>query len=148
MAEQGTPGAFGDGAMDAYSRTVSSVAAAITPSVASLRTRGEWGEATGSAVVFTPDGFLLTNAHVLGTAPGGTAHFADGTSSSLSVVGADPLSDLAVVRVAGQVPEPVELGPLVERRTELGLGGNREPLAGTPGLVQGIRPRAVQLHDL
>jgi hypothetical protein len=45
-------------------------------------------------------------------------------------------------------PEPVELGPLVERRTELRLGRHRQPFAGTPCLVQGIRPRAAQLQDL
>jgi S1-C subfamily serine protease len=53
---------------------------------------------------------LLTNAHVVGRSQGGTALFADGTSASFSVVGADPLSDLAVVRAAGPTPPPAELG--------------------------------------
>jgi S1-C subfamily serine protease len=60
--------------------------------------------------VFTGDGFLLTNAHVVGRAQGGTALFSDGTSAPFSVVGADPLSDLAVVRAAGSTPPPAELG--------------------------------------
>ncbi|RRO14455.1 PDZ domain-containing protein [Saccharopolyspora rhizosphaerae] len=130
------------GAMDAYSRTVSSVAAALTPSVASLRTRGEWGEAKGSAVVFDDDGYLLTNAHVLGGARDGTADFADGTSGELSVVGSDPLSDLAVVRVSGQVPRPVELGDsdaLVVGQLVVAVG-NPLGLAGsvTAGVISGL----------
>ena len=56
------------GELDAYSQTVSAVAAAVTPHVASLRI----GRGSGSAVVFTGDGLLLTNAHVVGSAPGGT----------------------------------------------------------------------------
>jgi S1-C subfamily serine protease len=61
-------------------------------------------------VVFTADGFLLTNAHVVGRSVGGTAVFSDGTTSAFQVVGADPLSDLAVVRVTGATPAPAELG--------------------------------------
>ena len=101
--------------LDAYSQIVSGVAAELTPKVASLRVpaaggRGRGGESLGSAVVFTGDGFLLTNAHVVGRSQGGTALFPDGTSASFSVVGADPLSDLAVVRAAGSTPPPAELG--------------------------------------
>ena len=52
-----------------------------------------------AAVAFTADGFLLTNAHVVGGARDGQAAFADGTATSFTVVGTDPLSDLAVIRV-------------------------------------------------
>jgi S1-C subfamily serine protease len=102
-----------DSPLDAYSQIVTEVAATLTPKVASLRvprsgSRG--GESLGSAVVYTSDGFLLTNAHVIGRAPGGKALFADGTSAPFTVVGADALSDLAVVRAAGQTPPPAELG--------------------------------------
>jgi S1-C subfamily serine protease len=100
--------------LDAYSQIVTAVAAALTPKVASLRvpragSRGG-GESLGSAVVYTGDGFLLTNAHVVGRAQGGTALFSDGTSASFTVVGADSLSDLAVVRAGGPTPPPAELG--------------------------------------
>jgi S1-C subfamily serine protease len=61
-------------------------------------------------VVFTGDGFLLTNAHVVGRSQRGTALFSDGTSASFTVVGSDPLSDLAVVRAGGSTPPPAELG--------------------------------------
>ena len=104
--------------LDAYSRIVTEVAAELTPKVASLRVPrdgGRGGESLGSAVVYTGDGFLLTNAHVVGRADGGTALFSDGTAASFTVVGADPLSDLAVVRAGGPTPAPAELG----RRTGL-----------------------------
>jgi S1-C subfamily serine protease len=102
-----------DSPLDAYSRVVAGVAAELTPRVASLRvTHGSRrpGESLGSAVVYTGDGFLLTNAHVVGQAAGGTALFSDGTSSPFTVVGADPLSDLAVVRAGAGTPPPAVLG--------------------------------------
>jgi S1-C subfamily serine protease len=103
----------GDSPLDAYSRIVAGVAGELTPKVASLRVTqgyGRTGESLGSAVVYTGDGFLLTNAHVVGRASGGTALFSDGTSSTFTVVGADPLSDLAVVRAGSATPEPAVLG--------------------------------------
>jgi S1-C subfamily serine protease len=100
--------------LDAYSRIVTSVAAALTGKVASLRVPRSGsrrpGESLGSAVVFTSDGFLLTNAHVVGGAQSGTASFSDGSSAPFTVVGADPLSDLAVLRASGATPAPAELG--------------------------------------
>jgi S1-C subfamily serine protease len=92
-----------DAALDAYSLAVSTAAERLIPSVASLRVRsnGGWGGGAGSAVVFTPDGFLLTSAHVVAAASGGTATFVDGTELGFDVVGRDPLSDLAVVRASG-----------------------------------------------
>src|SRR5262249_12499723 len=82
-----------DSPLDAYSAIVAGVAGELTPKVASLRvSRGQsrMGEGLGSAVVYTTDGFLLTNAHVVGSASGGTAQFSDGTSSPFTVVGSDP----------------------------------------------------------
>src|SRR6202046_5626720 len=99
-----------DPQLDAYSRVVSGVAAELTPRVASLRVPQARRESPGSAVVFTGDGFLLTNAHVVGGGQRGTALFADGTSASFTVVGSDPLSDLAVVGAGAPTPPPAELG--------------------------------------
>ena len=88
-------------ALDAYSHIVATVAAEVTPHVAALRVGVRRRAAgPGSAVVFTDDGFLLTNAHVSG-ARRGRAVFADGHQVRLDVVGADPLSDLAVIRGRG-----------------------------------------------
>ncbi|MEV6320790.1 trypsin-like peptidase domain-containing protein [Nocardia sp. NPDC051787] len=92
--------------MDAYSRTVIAVAASVTPHVASVRTR----RGSGSAVVFTDDGFLLTNAHVIGSVRSGEVVFADGVESRFEVSGIDPLSDLAVLRARGGAPDAVTLG--------------------------------------
>ena len=80
------------------------VAERVGPSVASLRVMrrvrgGQVPAGAGSAVALTPDGFLLTSAHVVGrSATGGRATFADGREARFEVVGRDPLSDLAVLR--------------------------------------------------
>src|SRR6476619_1678787 len=90
-------------ALDAYSSAVSTAAARLIPSVASLRVErrnGGWGGGSGSAVAFTPDGFLVTNAHVVAGAERGTATFVDGDALGFEVVGRDPLSDLAVLRTS------------------------------------------------
>ncbi len=130
--------------LDAYSQIVAGVAEQLTPRVASLRVprRGGTGESLGSAVVFTGDGFLLTNAHVVGQANGGTAAFSDGTSVPFRVVGADPLSDLAVLRANGGTPEPAELGEadrLVVGQLVVAVG-NPLGLAGsvTAGVVSAL----------
>lgn len=96
--------------LDAYSAVVAGVAERLTPRVASLRVPRRSGESLGSAVVFTADGFLLTNAHVVGRAAAGTAAFSDGTMTAFQVVGADRLSDLAVLRASAATPGPAELG--------------------------------------
>ena len=128
--------------LDAYSQIVSGVAKQITPKVASLRVprRGSAGrgESLGSAVVFTADGFLLTNAHVVGRASGGTAAFWDGTSVPFQVVGADPLSDLAVVRATGDTPAPAVLGEaddLVVGQLVVAVGN---PLGLTGSVTAGV----------
>src|SRR5215831_335214 len=130
--------------LDAYSRIVAGVAGQLTPKVASLRVprRGaSWrgpGESLGSAVVFTADGFLLTNAHVVGQATGGTAAFWDGTSVPFQVVGADPLSDLAVVRATGDTPAPAVLGEaddLVVGQLVVAVGN---PLGLTGSVTAGV----------
>jgi S1-C subfamily serine protease len=132
--------------LDGYSRIVAGVAAELTPKVASLRVPRSAGrragESLGSAVVFTSDGFLLTNAHVVGSASAGTASFADGTSGPFTVVGADPLSDLAVLRASGPTPPPAELGEadrLVVGQLVVAVG-NPLGLAGsvTAGVVSGL----------
>jgi S1-C subfamily serine protease len=104
-----------DEALDAYSRVVTTVARDLAPSVANLRvTRrlrgGRVAMGGGSAVVIAPDGFLLTSAHVVEGAGGGEASFVDGRAMRFTVAGADPLSDLAVLRADGQDLIPAALG--------------------------------------
>jgi len=97
-------------ALDAYSAIVVSVAEHIVPSVASLRVAARGREGAGSAVVLSADGYLLTSAHVVAGAERGTASFADWREAPFELVGRDPLSDLAVVRVAASGLAQVELG--------------------------------------
>ncbi len=124
--------------LDAYSQVVVSIAEQLTPRVAAVqvtrRTRdGRVAAGAGSAVVFTNDGFLLTNAHVVGKAEAGQASFADGTTVPFRVVGSDPLSDLAVVRADGATPAPAQLGEASQLRVgQLVVAvGNPLGLAGT-----------------
>ena len=104
-ADDALTAAVEDEALDAYSSAVSTAAARLIPSVAGLRVErrtGGWsGAGSGSAVAFTQDGYLVTNAHVVAGAERGTATFVDGDELGFEVVGRDPLSDLAVVRAAG-----------------------------------------------
>jgi S1-C subfamily serine protease len=125
-------------ALDAYSQVVVAIAEQLTPRVASLQVsrRGRDGRiavGAGSAVVFTNDGFLLTNAHVVGKAEAGQAAFGDGTTVPFRVVGTDPLSDLAVVRAEGVTPAPAQLGEASQLRVgQLVVAvGNPLGLAGT-----------------
>jgi S1-C subfamily serine protease len=101
-------------ALDAYSRTVIAVADRLVPSVAGLRVHGDDARrrptGSGSAVVISGDGFLVTSAHVVAGGRGGTATFSTGEESSFEVIGTDTLSDLAVVRVAGGGYAPATLG--------------------------------------
>ncbi|MFP5319007.1 MAG: S1C family serine protease [Acidimicrobiia bacterium] len=104
-----------ESALDAYSRVVTTVAARLIPSVASLRVMvrvpgGRRPQGAGSGVVLTPDGHLVTSAHVVDRAQAGSATFADGREVEFEVVGTDRLSDLAVVRAATSGLEPATLG--------------------------------------
>ncbi|AEA27834.1 S1C family serine protease [Pseudonocardia benzenivorans] len=124
--------------MDAYSETVSAVAAELTGRVAAVRV----GRGSGSAVVVAP-GELLTNAHVVGTSGRGRADFADGSQVEFDVAGADPLSDLALLRArAGDLPDPATLGDadgLVVGQLVVAVG-NPLGLAGsvTAGVVSAL----------
>jgi S1-C subfamily serine protease len=103
-------------ALDAYSRAVTQVAERLSPSVANLRVSrrvrgGRVLDGGGSAVVITPDGFMLTSAHVVARTDGrGRASFVDGRELEFEVVGSDPLSDLAVLRADGRDLVPATLG--------------------------------------
>ena len=114
--EEPGPAAPDDGeALDAYSRVVTTVARDLAPSVANLRVSrrlrgGRTALGAGSAVVITPDGHLLTSAHVVEGAREGTASFVDGRDLRFRLLGADPLSDLAVLRAEVGDLAPARLG--------------------------------------
>jgi serine protease Do len=133
-------------ALDAYSRTVIAVADALSPSVANLqvrrRTRRGPGVGAGSGVAISADGFLITSAHVVEGARRGTAGFSDGRESEVTLVGSDPLSDLAVLRADSGELSPAPLGDAATLRVgQLVVAiGNPQGFAGsvTAGVVSGL----------
>src|SRR5438046_1727228 len=136
-----------DEALDAYSRAVTAVAERLTPSVANLRVSrrvrgGRRLDGGGSAVVITPDGFTLTSAHVIERTDGGRASFVDGRELAFEVVGSDPMSDLALLRVDARDLQPAELGEAERLRVgQLVVAiGNPHGFAGsvTAGVVSAV----------
>jgi serine protease Do len=135
-------------ALDAYSRTVAGVAERLAPSVANLRVlragrHGRVPVGAGSGVVLTPDGFMLTSAHVLaGRSREGRASFTDGREFPFSIVGRDALSDLAVIRTEGRDLESATLGDAEQLRVgQLVVAiGNPHGFAGsvTAGVVSAL----------
>ncbi len=116
-------------------RSVAGIASAVLPSVVSIQTTSSTGEGTGSGVVIRKDGYILTNNHVVaGAADGGEikVSFQDGSSRPATIVGRDPFSDLAVVKVPRSDLKPAVLGnssstavgdPVVAVGSPLGLAG-------------------------
>jgi S1-C subfamily serine protease len=97
--------------LDAYSRTVSQVARAARSAVAHITvSRARSGQAGGSGFAFTADGFVLTNSHVVHEAKAITASFADGAEYRARLVGEDPDTDVAVLRLEGGSTAPATLG--------------------------------------
>src|SRR6202165_3991519 len=129
-------------ALAAYSTVVTSVAERVLPAVASLRIGRAGRGGAGSAVVITPDGFLVTSAHVVAQGGSASASFIDGTEYDVDVVGADPLSDLAVARARGATLEPLRIGNADQLRVgQLVVAvGNPMGFSGsvTSGVVSGL----------
>ena len=92
--------------LDAYSHAVTSVVDAVGPAVVSV----SLNRGGGSGVLFTPDGYLLTNAHVVGRARSVKIGLPDGSTHDGNLVGADPATDLAVVHIDGSHLPAAELG--------------------------------------
>jgi serine protease Do len=108
-------------AFDAYSRTVAGVAERLGPSVAHLAVRRRTARdrraaGAGSGVAISPDGYMLSAAHVVDAAERGSAAFPDGREFGFEVIGADRLSDLAVLRAEGRDLTPATLGDAEDLR--------------------------------
>jgi S1-C subfamily serine protease len=92
--------------LDAYSHAVTSVVEKVGPAVARI----SLARGGGSGVLFTPDGYLLTNAHVVGNARQVSVSLPDGSTREGNVVGSDPATDLAVAHIEGNHFPAAELG--------------------------------------
>ncbi len=97
-------------ALDAYSRVIVHVADSLRPAVVNLHAGKGRNAGSGSGVLFTPDGFLLTNAHVVRGFSRPRIRLHDGREIAGRVVGTDPWTDLAVVQAEAQALPFAELG--------------------------------------
>jgi S1-C subfamily serine protease len=103
--------------LDAYSRAVIDVVERVGPAVvrvdasrSSRRSRGPRPAGSGSGFIFTPDGLVLTNSHVVSQATRVDVTTADGRSHLADILGDDPDTDLAVLRISADQLSLVELG--------------------------------------
>jgi putative serine protease PepD len=134
-------------------KSYAAIAAKVLPSVVSIHVTSQSESDTGSGVVLRPDGYILTNNHVVSAASGGagtvSVTFNDGSSDSAKIVGTDPLDDLAVVKVAKSGLTAASLGnssqlqvgdPVLAVGSPLGLTGTV-----TAGIVSALnRPVETQ----
>ena len=124
--EPGAPASASFGAaedlalFDAYSRAVIGAVDTVGPAVLHLQISGlkDGAGGAGSGVVFTPDAYVLTNSHVVSGARKIEATFPDGRSLAANLVGDDPDTDLAVLRLDGETPAFARLGD--SRRLRVG----------------------------
>ena len=97
--------------LDAYSKAVVHVVERVGPAVVGVAVQAGRGRGGGgSGVLFTPDGYLLTNAHVVAGAKEMRATLTDGSEHPATLVGSDPATDLAVIRIGGNHLPHAELG--------------------------------------
>jgi S1-C subfamily serine protease len=128
-------------ALDAYSAVVTSVAERVLKAVASVRvSRGGStpGGGAGSAVAITPDGYLVTSAHVVASSRTASASFLDGNEYDLDLVGADALSDLAIIRARAATLDPIQVGDADTLRVGQLVVAVGNPMGFTGSVTSGV----------
>jgi S1-C subfamily serine protease len=98
--------------LDPYSARVAHAVDCVGPAVAHVRVSGKEGRprGSGSGVVYTPDGYLLTNHHVIADAASVSASLPDGCEIAATIIGGDPATDLAVLQLAASGLPHAEFG--------------------------------------
>jgi S1-C subfamily serine protease len=127
-------------ASNAEDTGVVGIAARLRPAIVELQVKGSKGEVSGSGVIFRSDGYVLTNAHVVEGASSITAILADGHQVSARLVGADPETDIAVVKVSGPSRPIATLGTASTLRvgqTAVAIGSPLG-LPGGPSVTVGV----------
>ncbi|XDD51442.1 S1C family serine protease [Leptospira sp. WS92.C1] len=92
--------------MDAYSKAVTSVVETVSPAVVHLKVAGNPSGGSGSGFLISPDGFIVTNQHVVENSKEIVAEFPDGRSLKTMKIGEDPMTDIAVLKVTGNEQFP------------------------------------------
>ncbi|MYR06468.1 PDZ domain-containing protein [Gordonia sp. SID5947] len=111
----GDPDTGAQGQVEAPAGSVQAVAANVLPSVVSIIVRSGNAEGGGSGVVLSDDGVIMTNNHVVSEAGAARASdvlviFSDGSRAPARVLGADPISDIAVIKVEKTGLKPISVG--------------------------------------
>jgi len=136
----------------AQAGSVEAVANSVLPSVVKINVRGAQGEGSGSGVIVSPDGEILTNNHVVEVAAGGgslSVNFNDGTAAEAEVIGTDPVTDLAIIKakdVSGLTPATIGKSANVDVGEEVVAVGSPFGLEATvtSGIVSALnRPVSV-----
>ncbi len=137
----------------AQPNSLADVVEQVAPAVVTVVNRGSSGIGSGSGVVISADGFIITNHHVVVGAIQLAVIYADGSRAEAQLIGSDPLSDIAVIRVSGAVPAVAKIGDIRTMRpgdTVIAIGS---PLGNfrntvTAGIISALNRSVGQMEGL